>query len=351
MNPVSGIDQSSQRTVWSMRTDRRTFLKGIGLVGAAGLAAPLLASTRARAAGGGLILGINAPGPWESPPTPTLGGTWPYKVPGALGCRSYRDKVLKTWQDVPTKFPGETIVAGTKVVASIRPDPDKVLGDHPDFEADIKSMIADGASRFSAPQLTVWHEAGNLYTNPNGSDGSGGTWGDYNLTPQRVRSMHVKMQQWCDEVAASTGLPHVDYGCIIYGEISEMDQWVPYYPYSLDWYGIDVYYEDDPGWGRGDLVDYTAVKNYMDNFLTLARSRAPVGVNYPKINVCESNANATNADNRPQFFENLATWLHQNGGRRMLTFFPEGGGPHSVEWVPPKQTTIDALNWIQATYG
>lgn len=358
MNAVSGMDQPSDGTVSSNNASRRTFLKGAALAGAAGLAAPLLASTSARAGGGPLILGINAPEPWEGSATLSASGTWYYEVPGALGCRSYRDTPFKNVADCPTTFPGVTSVpsttggapvpVATNVVASIRPDPTKLLNG--DFDTVIVDFLKDGRDNplLPAPQLTVWHEAGNLYTNPDGSDGNGGTWGDYDLRPQTVRQMHVYMQNLCNQVGG------VDYGCIIYGEISKMDPYVPYDPYSLDWYGIDVYYEDDPGWSRGDLVDYTAVSNYMNNFLNnLVRPRnITAGVDNPKINVCECNANASNADARPQFFENLAKWLgNYGGGRRMLTFFPVGGGPHSVEWGPPKQATIDALNLIQGTYG
>ena len=64
---------------------------------------------------------------------------------------------------------------------------------------------------------------------------------------------------------------------------------------------------------------------------------------------------AGHSSSRPQFFENLAQWLYNNGGRRILTFFPDPAGPHSVSWeyvvdatVP---YTINALNYIQRTYG
>lgn len=357
MNAESGMDQSLEVTHSSNNTSRRTFLKGVGLASAAGLVAPLLSSTSARAGGGPLVLGIQAPGPWPGGYAPA-GKTWLDLVgtPGhrALACRSYQDDVITRWQDVPTRFPGETSSAGpVKVVASIRPDPALVLGDHPDFENAVKNYIENGMARarngeISSPQLTAWHEAGNLYKNVE-------KWGQHivdQLTdPLTVRQMHVKLKKWCDDVA--TDNLRVEYGCIIYGEISKMEPYVPFDPFSLDWYGIDVYYEDDAGWGRGDLVDYTAVSNYMNNFLKLVRSRNITSkVDNPKINVCECNANLSNADARPQFFKNLAKWLDTYpGGRRMLTFFPKGGGPHSVEWGPPKQTTIDALNFIQSTYG
>src|ERR1700760_589710 len=169
------MDQHSEGTISSNHPSRRTFLKGAGLAAAAGLAAPLLSGASAHAASQGLILGINAPDPWD----PSVSNpTWQSAVKGALGCRSYRDTPFKTASGCPTAFPGETEGAGPKVVASIRPDPDTFLNTT-QLDAAIKNLIEDGARNFSAPQLTVWHEAGNLYTNPNGSDGNGGAPGGY----------------------------------------------------------------------------------------------------------------------------------------------------------------------------
>jgi hypothetical protein len=351
---------------------RRTFLKGAGLVGAAGLAAPLLASTSARASTLGIVLGANAPGAW-SPPSPTPG--WAAEIPGAVGCRSYRDNVLGTAGDVQSLngFPGEQ---GSKVVASIKPDPNVLLNssdpNNPGLVQALYQLILDGATKASTgyfagtPQLTVWHEAGNLYQ----CTTSNTKWCQYGISPgqtdapQRVRSMHVQMQGLCDQVAADNpGLPRVEYGCIIYGVVSQMasdtdstKNWVPTPDFPLDWYGIDVYYEHDgtdTTSPHADLATYDLVSQYLNGFLSMARNRS--GLMWPKINVCECNANASNDGSRPQYFENLAMWLNNNGGRRMLTFFPDPAGPHSVTWEHVANAaaphTIDALNSIQATYG
>jgi hypothetical protein len=314
---ASGMGQSPVGTVPSNNAGRRTFLKGVGLVGAAGLVGPLLASSSARASGEGIILGSNAPGTYPQ---------FTQAVPGAVGCRSYRDTVIMEPTDVPSAFPGEP---GSKVVASIRPDPDTFLNGDTLDDA-ITAMIADGAARFSAPQLTVWHEAGNLYT--------GTEWDQYNITPSTIRQMHVKMQNLCNEVAG----PHVGYGCIIYGDISTMDEWIPYSPYALDWYGIDVYWND-----QFDLSTYDKLTAYMDDYLALARGRT--GLTWPKINICETNTHLES--NRPGFFSNVALWLNNNGGRRMLTFFKDDPAPSGGPWDPDDQDTIDALNAIQAAYG
>lgn len=268
-------------------------------------------------------------------------------VPGPVGCRSYRDVPFKTPDGCPSAFPGEP---RSRVVASIRPDPDTFLNGTT-LDGAIKRMIANGRDNFVAPALTVWHEAGNLYTNPDGKAPGGtetGHWGDYKITSSKIRSMHVKMQALCNEVGG------VDYGCIIYGEIAKMasdtiqdDNWVPNRGFPLDWYGIDVYRNDDPGWGRGDLVNFTAVKNYLDRWLNVAQDRS--GRTSPTIYVCECNAN--DYANRPQFFSDLAAWLHGNGGRRMLTFFKVEPAPHGGPWSSASLRTIDALRDIKLTYG
>jgi hypothetical protein len=277
----------------------------------------------------------------------------------------------------PTTFPGEP---GSIAVASIKPDPTVLLSssnpNQPALVAAIKALILDGMNKATGyfagtPQLTAWHEAGNLYTDAS-------TWGQYGVVPgahttingvslsaaQIVRSMHVMLQGLCAEQAtAYPTLPRVEYGSIIYGDISKMASetgptlnWVPDAGYPLDWYGIDVYYEGDgPGstCTHPDLATYALVSQYLGGFLTMARSRS--GLTWPQINVCESNANAADDSDRPGYFKNLALWLYNNGGRRMLTFFPGSAGPHSVTWEYVADAavpyTINALNYIQATYG
>jgi hypothetical protein len=354
---------------------RRTFLKGAGVAGVAVLAGPLLARTAARAATEGIILGANAPGAW-TPPLPTKGWTSlvTAKSPSgafAVGCRSYRDTPFSAASGCPTTFPGEQ---GSIVVASIKPDPTVLLSnsnpDQPALVAAIKALILDGMNKATGyfagtPQLTAWHEAGNLYTDAS-------TWGQYGVVPgthttingvslsaaQIVRSMHVMLQGLCAEQAAAyPALPRVEYGSIIYGDISQMASetdptlnWVPDAGYPLDWYGIDVYYD---GGSHPDLASYALVSQYLGGFLTMARNRS--GLTWPKLNVCECNANAADDSDRPGYFENLALWLHNNGGRRMLTFFPTPAGPHSVTWEHVADATvpytINALKDIQATYG
>ena len=110
MSVASRTDQPPEGTVSSDSASRRTFLNGVGLVGAAGLAAPLLARTSARAVAEGIVLGASAPGAW-SPPSPTAGWTTlvnAFAASGhghAVGCRSYRDTPFSIGADWPHHIP------------------------------------------------------------------------------------------------------------------------------------------------------------------------------------------------------------------------------------------------------
>ena len=377
MNGRSRTGQLPEGAVSENSTSRRTFLKGVAVAGAAGLAAPLLTNTSARAATVPVILGANAPGPWL-PAAQQPKGTkrWPAAVPGAPGCRSYRDEVYSTAAEIKdlindSGFPGEE---GLKPLTSMRFDPEALLSG--DLDIAIKDLIIDGAQKavhgyFAAPpQLTVWHEAGHLYTASSDFAKYGLAPHDKNGTPTNgtaaatVRQMHVKMKNLCDQVKENNhSLPHVDYGCIIYGDIDKMandndlrgpTNWVPEasstYP-PLDWYGIDVYRTGD-GTGsdctHDDLTSLAKVAQYMDQFHAMVKNRDPKATS-PHINVCECNAEADS--DRSQFFWDLATWLHNNDGRRMLTFFHPDPAPHGGPWSSAGANTIATLNEIVSSYS
>lgn len=317
MNALPGSARSQQGTVSPSHASRRTFLKGVGLAGAASLAGSLLTSTSARASTPGIILGCNA----DTYPAFTSA------VHGATGCRSYRDTLLSTPADVENlgAFPG---LDGSNVVVSIHPDPNVLLGTPSraltGLEGALKAFIANGRDnpQLPDPQLTVWHEAGNLYK------------GLSYITPSAIRQMHIKMQSLCNEVGG------VRYGCIIYGDIGAMSQWIPPAPDALDWYGVDVYWD-----ANFDFSTYDKVKAYMDQYRALAQRLT--GLTNPEINVCETNTHDEN--NRPPFFQNVAQWLFQNGGRRMLTFWADGIS--SGTWDSNDHNTINALRTIEANYG
>jgi hypothetical protein len=236
-------------------------------------------------------------------------------VPGAVGCRSYRNDVICEPGDVPASFPGEP---GSRVVASIRPYPDALLSGS--LDGALLAMLRDGAARFTAPQLTVWHQAGKRYRDLSF------------ITPAVVRLMHLKMQELCH------GVPGVQYGCIICGDIPFMDRWIPYAPDVLDWYGIDVHWND-----QFDFRTYDKLKAYLDAFRVQVHRRT--GLIHPRINVCETSADDESC--RPGFFKNVARWLHhQGGGGRMLASYRDGtpGQP----WMT--DDTINAFKSIVASY-
>lgn len=373
MNAISGNDQPPEGTVSTINASRRTFLKGAALAGAVGLTGPFLASTSARAAIVPVILGANAPGPW-GPNQPQGTIPWPQAVPGALGCRSYRDDVFSTAADIQDLiknqggFPGEQF---SKPLASMRFDPTALLNG--DLDGAIKDLIIDGATKavngyFAAPpQLTVWHEAGHLYRESSEYAQYGLAPHDDNGTPTNgtaaatVRQMHVKMKNLCDQVKTNhPDLPHVDYGCIIYGDIDKMandndlsgpTNWVPESKYPMDWYGIDVYRTGDgPGTDstHDDLTSLDKVSQYMDQFHAMVTNRRPDQTS-PHINVCECNADIDQY--RSQFFLDLATWLHNNDGRRMLTFWHSDPAPHGGPWSSAGSETIATLNEIVSSYS
>lgn len=396
MNAVSAKDQPLGGTVSSNSASRRTFLKGAGLAGAAGLAsaagltAPFLATTSARASTG-IILGCQAPSAWDGDGVPG----WQSQVyePSensgsfALGCRSYRDTMFNLngsngfapFTDPgalgnPPTFPGES---GSIPLASIRPDPTSLLNGY--LDSPLIEMITDGISKASSgyfqgtPQLTVWHEAGHLYNTTDGPLDGALDAVEVNGVPtngtnaRTARLMHQYMQNLVTTVNSTNAGPNVEYGCIIYGDVNKMandndlqgpTNWVPTAADGpLDWYGIDLYYEGD---GAGsdcthpDLSTWALVNEYMNNFWNMAVNRANGSA--LRINVCECNASASDDSARPEYFENLANWLYNNNGYRMLTFFPDPAGTHSVTWpyvAGPNSAgyTLAALNTIQSNYG
>lgn len=247
-------------------------------------------------------------------------------VPGNVGCRSYRDVV----NDIPAVWPG--VPGATRTLVSLRPHPDDLLAGYLDEQIlDLLAVAAPGA------MLTVWHEAGTLYQSI------------AYITPQKIRSSHVHMRELCQQ--AGTG---VSYGCCVYGTLSVMNKWIPYSPYTMDWYGIDIYDNDNSNNGGSfrnwsGALDDKKIHSYLNQFLAMAQGRT--GTINPSIVVPETNS--PHVADRPQWFRHIADWLYHNGGRRMYTFFKDGG-PSGGPWLDADdggQPTIDALNYIVSHYG
>src|SRR5215475_1382777 len=195
-----------------------------------------------------VILGCNS-GIYNDDP----GNDFSSKVsqPPVLGCRGYRDNVIIDPTMVPKSF-GD--IAGVKMLMSIRPHPDYFLssGSHyngnykgspvgPQIEDAINAFLQDGCTTYGAaglaPQLSTWHEAGNLYQK--GTDSNGMSWGTY-LTASKVRSVHVKMWNMVQAVNANNPGAGIGYGPIMYytgssgsRDLSQMEQWFPSSSYPM----------------------------------------------------------------------------------------------------------------------
>lgn len=247
-------------------------------------------------------------------------------VRGNVGCRSFRDTV----NDIPAVWPG--IPGATKTLVSLRPYPDDLLAGNLDERIlELLAVAAPGA------MLTVWHEAGNLYRDLS------------YITPAKIRACHAHMRDLCRR--AGTG---VLYGCCVYGTLTAMDKWIPYAPHVMDWYGIDIYDNSNSNNGRSfrsafGVLDDSKIQAYLNQFLAIARSRA--GTLGPQIVVPETNS--PKVADRPQWFTCIADWLYHNGGRRMYTFFKDGGtsGGPWLDALHGGQPTIDALNYVVSHYG
>ena len=63
--------------------------------------------------------------------------------------------------------------------------------------------------------------------------------------------------------------------------------------------------------------------------------------------MCETQSH--HESNRPHFFGNVAKWLYNNDGHRMLTFYEKGGVPGGP-WDPPPVGHKNArkFEWSQA---
>lgn len=321
MNPVPGMDQPSLGTVWSKRTDRRTFLKGAALAGAASLAGPLLARASARASTGTkLVYGANH-NYYTDFVTAIPAGTHGYRV--------YADGVFDTVAQMPTAWPSD--LPTNCMTWSLRPNLPNLLNG--DFDAALIALIAQAHDH---AELSIWHEAGP------GMNGPGHSYDQYGYVTQgNIYHAHAHMQNLCaNNLAASGG--HVKYGSIITGPASSMQNWLGR---NLDWYGVDIY--DNPNFQNPDgTLNQGAINTRMNN--NLATWKAVCPDHTPSIRITESNS--SHDFHRKNWWLFLSEWMVAHNGYRLLTYW-NPNGPLSGPW-PPSQTVIDYWNnTLEPTYG
>src|SRR6266566_133556 len=322
MNPVPGIDQLSQDTVSSQHASRRTFLKGVGIAGAASLAGPLLASTTARASTGTLIYGINDhDGSYDNYAHFTADNPSGFQY----SYRAYDDTVWEQTSDVPKTWindnPGNNYMNW-----SVRPDLNLLL--RGTFDQQIIALLATAPDHAN---LTMWHEAaappncgpGNNYAvyapTSIGGTGTKGSW----MTAQNLKAGHAHMQNLCASNPNANG-NHVSYGQIFIGpaDQSQVGDWIAS---NLDWYGIDIY-DNSIYWNDPDATDpskttlnQSAINTRMTNDKQFLDSKA---TGY-KLHITETNSPVI--QHRKNWALYLSEWMSNNGGYRFQWFYKCGG--------------------------
>jgi hypothetical protein len=138
---------------------------------------------------------------------------------------------------------------------------------------------------------------------------------------------------------------NVRYGSIICAPPGETRPWMGT---GLDWYGLDIY---DFGEGQfrhllGGGISKGKLFGRLDDMLDTCRALS--GRDAPEIDICETNS--PRPGHRAEWFELLAEWLHDNGGRCLQTFWNPAGSL-SGPWLPDDKATIGALRSLSRTYG
>lgn len=327
MNAVPGIDQPSQGTVSSKHASRRTFLKGAGLAGAAGLAGPLLASTSARASTGTLIYGINNSNYPAFTTENPAGFQYSY--------RAFDDTVWERASAVPTTWITDNPT--DYVNWSMRPDLSLLLNGS--FDQQIINLLATAPDHAN---LTMWHEAA---APPN--CGPGNKYAKYPwMTKSNLLAGHAHMQNLCASHPNRNG-NHVDYGQIFTGPASHsgVGSWIAS---NLGWYGVDIY-DNSMFWNnpndQAKGLNESAIDTRMTNNKKALNSKA---TGY-KLHITETNS--PYADHRRNWALYLSKWMSNNGGSRFQWFY-HCGGPLSGCYSDLKPSTRNYIaHQIIPTYG
>jgi hypothetical protein len=343
MNPVPGIEQPSQGTAWSKRTDRRTFLKGAGLAGAASLAGPLLARTSARASTGTKIVYganhdnyndwvANAPSPdGKNSERRYFDAIVPYDDGVGDGSGSYSPLILD-WNSMQCLTNYAIVSLRINPVYALQ-SPQIQLPDNGSGFTTLDGQIRYLLSTMPAHSvLTNWQEAGPSNTL---------NFPAY-VTASNTRGLHNHMQSLTN--AARAAGSQVNYGQIVIDNPthSGFTSWLGQ---NLDTYMVDIY---DYSSGTFRNADGTLSESKIDTRMDNYRSTfASVTSATPLIHITETNSPLDS--HRKNWFLFLSKWMVGNNGYRVVSHW-KTGGVDSGPW-PPSQTVLDYFKTLQATYG
>jgi hypothetical protein len=325
MNAAPGIDQPPPESV--PEASRRTFLKGVGLAGAAGLAGPLLTSTGALAATGTLIYGINN----DNYPAFTADNPKGFQY----SYRAYDDMVWEKPQDVPTAW--ITAHPTSFVNWSVRPDLDMLLDGK--FDDQIKSLLATAPDH---SELTMWHEAAAPPHCGPGNKYAQHKW----MTRKNLLDGHAYLHKLCTENPNHNG-HHVDYGQIFIGPANQANVggWIA--P-SLYWYGIDIY-DNGVYWTNPKDPKSTLKESAIDNRMTSNKKVLNGKAKGYKLHITETNS--PHPQHRKNWALYLSKWMRNNGGFRFQWFYHCGGSLSGCYSGLEKSTRTYFAKTIIPTYG
>jgi len=385
MDALPGTDQHTQASASPRRASRRTFLTGVGLAGAAGLAAPLLGSTSARASTDTLIVyGANydfytdwtgyissASDPYTPGPGTRLAS------PNGANCeRIYRDGIVP-WDDngLSPGDPGYVAESGTYTAlpvdwSSLSPhtnyaivsfrinptylleSPQRQIPDNGSGHMTLDGQINHFLSTMPAHSvLTNWQEAG---------QGNTLNFPGYAHDANKISDLHNHMQALFNN-SSTQG----NYGQIVIDAASTIGPWLGR---NLDCYMIDIYdystsvntpcaqdsskLVGDCGSsatgpfrsGPNNTLDQGLINTKLTNYKNAFANKTNVA---PRIHITETNSPCDN--HRKDWFLYLTEWMNKNNGYRICSHWKQCG-KDSGDW-PTDTSLLDYFTHLQYVYG
>jgi len=323
--------------------DRRTFLKGAGIVGAASLAGPLLATASAGAASRKVIYGANdfQFGQWvANAPSPDrknserryFDAIVPYD--DGKGDKSGKHHpLIKDWDSMG--------VHTNYAIVSLRVNPVYALQRHqveiPDNGSGFRTLDGQLTHLLSTMPahavLTNWQEAGpsNTLKFPSYVDAT------------RTRRLHNHVQHLTNKVKARGG--HVNYGQILIDNPTH-PAFISWLGNDLDTYMVDIYDFPNGAFRNGThgTLNQGKINRRMDGYKA-AFSQATSAT--PLIHITETNS--PNDGHRANWFLFLTEWMLANNGFRIVSHW-HPNGPDSGAW-PPSPGVLRSFRTLQHRFG